>query len=47
MSRFRTAFARARADRAHLRAERAVQQALTGAPTVETAHELAAISARR
>ena len=46
MSRFRTALIRARGNRAHLRAERALQRALAGAPTVEAAHEIAAISTR-
>jgi len=47
MSRLRTALTRARANRAHLRAERALQRALTSAPTLESAHELASLAARR
>ena len=38
---------RRREIRARLRAERAVQQALAAAPTVESAHEIAAAAARR
>jgi hypothetical protein len=43
----RTTLARARADRASLRAERALQRAVATAPTVESAHEIAAVLARR
>ena len=46
MSRVRTALRRVRDDRAHLRAERALRRALADAPTQESAHENAAISAR-
>jgi hypothetical protein len=47
MTRLSTALARRRANRSHLREERALQRALAGAPTVESAHEIAALLARR
>ena len=47
MNRLRTALTRARASRRHLREERALQRAVAGAPTVESAHEITALSARR
>jgi hypothetical protein len=47
MSPFRTTLARHRSLRAHLREERALQRALAAAPTVESAHEIAALTARR
>jgi hypothetical protein len=47
MSRIRTALARRRSARAHLREERALASALAAAPTVESAHEIAALTARR
>ncbi|UOY02308.1 hypothetical protein [Blastococcus sp. PRF04-17] len=47
MSRLRTALARHRSARAHLREERALARALAAAPTVESAHEIAALSTRR
>jgi hypothetical protein len=47
MTQLRAALARARTNRAHLRQERALSQALAGAPTVESAHEIAALAARR
>ena len=47
MSRLLTALANRRSDRAHLREERALARALAAAPTVESAHEIAALSARR
>lgn len=47
MTRLRTALTAARHRRTHLREERALQRALAGAPTVESAHEIAALSARR
>lgn len=47
MSRLRTALAEHRRARARLRADRAFEQVLAGAPTVEAAHELRAISTRR
>ena len=43
----RTALAHRRTLRAHLREERAFQRALAGAPTLESAHEIVALSARR
>jgi hypothetical protein len=46
MSRFGTAFARHRHNRALLRRERALQRAVASAPTVESAHELAALFTR-
>ena len=47
MSSLRTALARRFATRAHLREERELQRALAGAPTLESAHEIAALSTRR
>ncbi len=47
MSRLSTAFAGRRAARRHLREERAIARALASAPTVESAHEIAALSTRR
>lgn len=47
MSRLRTTITRHRSARAHLREERALARALSRAPTVESAHEIAALSARR
>lgn len=47
MTRIRTTLARRHAERVHLRQERALASALAAAPTVESAHELAALSARR
>ncbi len=47
MSRLRTVIERHRSARAHLRQERALARALAAAPTVESAHEIAALSARR
>jgi hypothetical protein len=47
MTSLRTALTRARTTRARLREERALQQALAAAPTLESAHELAAVAARR
>jgi hypothetical protein len=47
MTRLPAAIRRFRATRAHLREERALQQAFAAAPTVESAHEIAALSARR
>ena len=47
MNRLRTALARRRALRARVREERALQPALAAAPTVETAHEITALAARR
>ena len=45
-SSIRSALRRAAGNRSHLRQERALQRALADAPTQETAHEIAAISAR-
>jgi hypothetical protein len=47
MSRLHTALASRRAARRHLREERALARALAAAPTIESAHEIAALSARR
>lgn len=47
MSVFGTALARHRAYRALLREERSLQHALATAPTQESAHEIAALAARR
>jgi hypothetical protein len=47
MTDLRTALARRRTLRAHLREERALQRALGAAPTLDSAHEIAALIARR
>jgi hypothetical protein len=47
MTGLRTTLARRRTLRAHLRAERALQRAIAAAPTLESAHEIAALSTRR
>jgi len=47
MTRLRTALVQRRTARQHLREERALARALAMAPTVESAHEIAALSARR
>jgi hypothetical protein len=47
VNRLRSTVTRARAARAHRRDERALQRALATAPTPESAHELAALRARR
>jgi hypothetical protein len=47
MSRLRTTITQHRSARAHLREERALARALSMAPTIESAHEIAALSARR
>ncbi len=47
MSRLHDTFSRRRATRRHLRDERALQRALASAPTVESAHEIAALGAGR
>ena len=47
MNRFRAALRRNRAERASLRQERTLQRALAAAPTVESAHEIASMLARR
>ncbi|SEK67373.1 hypothetical protein SAMN04515665_10482 [Blastococcus sp. DSM 46786] len=47
MTRLRTVLARRHAVRTHLREERAFARALATAPTLESAHEIAALGARR
>jgi hypothetical protein len=47
MTALRTVLARRRSNRAHLREERALARAVAGAPTLESAHELATLAARR
>lgn len=47
MTRLRTVLARRHAVRVHLREERALARALATAPTLESAHEIAALGARR
>jgi hypothetical protein len=47
MTSFRTVLDRHRALRAHLRDDRAVGRAMASAPTLESAHEIAALAARR
>ena len=47
MTSLRTALAHRRSARAHLREERSLNRALAMAPTVESAHEIAALAARR
>ncbi len=47
MTRLRTTLTRARDRRSHLRQERALARALAGAPTVESAHEIAVLTTRR
>jgi hypothetical protein len=47
MTGLRTLVRRSRTARASLREERALLAALAAAPTVESAHEIAALSARR
>jgi hypothetical protein len=47
MSRLQSSLTRRRAARAHLREERALARALATAPTVESAHEISALMARR
>jgi len=47
MSRFGMALRRRRALRAGLRTEVAVRRAMAAAPTVESAHEIAAAASRR
>ena len=47
MTHLRETLARRRAARIHLRDERALAQAIAGAPTLESAHEIASLSARR
>jgi hypothetical protein len=47
MTALRTVLARRRSTRAHLREERALARAVAGAPTLESAHEITALAARR
>jgi hypothetical protein len=47
MTRLSTVLARRHAERVHLREERAIARALASAPTVESAHEIATLGARR
>jgi hypothetical protein len=47
MSRLQSVVSRHRAARTHLREERALARALASAPTVESAHEINALIARR
>jgi hypothetical protein len=47
MTALRTLLARHRSNRAHLRDERALARAFAGAPTLESAHEITALAARR
>ena len=47
MTTIRTALARHRSARTYARDERALRRALAAAPTVEAAHEISAIAARR
>ena len=47
MTTLRTVLARHRSHRAQLRNERAFGHALANAPTLESAHELAALATRR
>jgi hypothetical protein len=47
MTTLRTLVAHRRAARAHLRDERAIRAAIASAPSVESAHEIATMSARR
>jgi hypothetical protein len=47
MSRLQSALSRHRATRAQLREERVIARALAAAPTIESAHEISALLARR
>ncbi|HEY0400605.1 MAG TPA: hypothetical protein VGD09_01200 [Blastococcus sp.] len=47
MTSLRTVLARRRSIRTHLREERTLQRASATAPTQESAHEIAALTARR
>lgn len=47
MSRRHTMISQRRATRRHLREERALARAFASAPTVESAHEIASLTARR
>jgi hypothetical protein len=47
VNRLRTTLTRLRAERRHLSEERALQRAAATAPTLDTAHEITALSTRR
>jgi hypothetical protein len=47
MTSLHTALLRHRELRAHLRQDRAIERAMAAAPTLESAHELVALAARR
>ncbi|WP_448639099.1 hypothetical protein [Geodermatophilus sp. URMC 63] len=47
MTRLRTALTHARATRARRRDDREIARALAAAPTLESAHEIVALAARR
>jgi hypothetical protein len=47
MTSLRTRLDRHRSLRAHLRDDRALDRAMAAAPTLESAHEIAALAARR
>ncbi|WP_170121252.1 hypothetical protein [Geodermatophilus tzadiensis] len=47
MTRLRTALTSARAARARRRDDREIARALAAAPTLESAHEIAALATRR
>jgi hypothetical protein len=47
MGSLRTALARRRTTRVHLREERELRRAMAAAPTLESAHEIATLSTRR
>jgi|tagenome__1003787_1003787.scaffolds.fasta_scaffold18554945_2 hypothetical protein len=47
MTGLRTALAHRRSLRVHRREERALQRALAAAPTLESAHEITALTTRR
>jgi hypothetical protein len=47
MTTLRTALRRYRSLRAHLRDDRAIERAMAAAPTIDSAHELASLAARR
>ena len=47
MNRLRTTLTRLRAERRHLNEERALQRAAAAAPTLDSAHEIAALATRR
>jgi len=47
VNRLRTTLTRLRAERRHLSEERALQRAVAAAPTLDSAHEITALSTRR